>query len=52
MGMCGEDTAEKYSISREEQDDYARRLLVMEDTSLIRTPFLSPKPLYGQFYAT
>ncbi|CAI8000768.1 Acetyl-CoA acetyltransferase, mitochondrial [Geodia barretti] len=25
MGMCGEDTAEKYSISREEQDDYARR---------------------------
>ena len=25
MGMCGEDTAEKYSISREEQDQYARR---------------------------
>jgi acetyl-CoA C-acetyltransferase len=25
MGMCGEDTAEKYSISREEQDEYARR---------------------------
>ena len=25
MGMCGEDTAEKHSISREEQDTYARR---------------------------
>ena len=23
MGMCGEDTAEKYDISREEQDAYA-----------------------------
>ena len=42
MGMCGEDTAEKYSISREEQDDYARRL-VMEDNYLIGMPFLSPR---------
>lgn len=25
MGMCGEDTAEKYAITREEQDEYARR---------------------------
>ena len=25
MGVCGEDTAEKYSITRKEQDEYARR---------------------------
>lgn len=25
MGMCGEDTAEKYAITREQQDEYAVR---------------------------